>query len=377
MSQLQLRPYEYAFKTPIQTAQGRFTSRKGWHVLLTRSADEPWTPESDITGLGDIAPWPGFGASSSEIERAFEHLRKSDELESLAAELSQIQDCAAISPILDRVKKLPKELRHGLELAALNLLALRQQKSLASLLCAEPMTSITQHAQVADLDSAKAAAERGFRSLKLKIAAGPQFGDQRRLLEICSALPDVRLRLDANGGWTLAQAADFLNFLSREALPVEVIEQPLPAADLAGMRALENEKILPGVLALDEGLCLAFARSPELGEIWDCCDGLILKPMFLGGLLPSLEIARRAMGQGRWLIVTNALESVVGRAAAAQLAAALPAPARPAGLGTLLREDLCELDWLSASPELTPPRSPDSFPCAGLAPLASRERGRP
>jgi o-succinylbenzoate synthase len=377
MSPLQLCPYDYAFTTPIQTAQGRFTSRKGWHLLLRAQDSSSWNQEREITGIGDIAPWPGFGASSSEVLQAFEHLRKSQRLDTLAARLSQIQEVEALPPILDALENLPKELRHGLELAALNHLAQRQQKSLASLLCAEPATRVTQHAQVADLDSAKAAAERGFRSLKLKIAAGPQFGDQRRLLEICSALPDVRLRLDANGGWTLAQAADFLTFLSREGLPVELMEQPLPAHDLAGMRALRSKKILPGVLALDEGLGLAFARSPELGEIWDCCDGLILKPMFLGGLLPSLEIARRAASQGRWVLVTNALESVVGRAAAGQLAAALPAPARPAGLGTLLREDLCELDWLSSSPEIQLPRGPDVYPCAGLLPLASRERGRP
>ena len=50
----------------------------------------------------------------------------------------------------------------------------------------------------------------------------------------CSA----RLRVDANAGWSRAQAAELIPRLAQYDL--EFIEQPLPAGDLTGLRWLKQ-----------------------------------------------------------------------------------------------------------------------------------------
>jgi L-alanine-DL-glutamate epimerase-like enolase superfamily enzyme len=60
---------------------------------------------------------------------------------------------------------------------------------------------------------------------------------------------------------------------------------------------------------------------------------LVLKPMVLGGLLPTLRIARQAADVGMEAFVTSSLDGVVSRAGAAHLAAALPSGRLASGLG--------------------------------------------
>src|SRR5205823_5082633 len=70
---------------------------------------------------------------------------------------------------------------------------------------------------------------------------------------------------------------------------------------------------------------------------------VVLKPMLLGGLRHALRIARRAHQLGRRIVVTTSLESAVGRAGAAHLAAAVLAlgsqPAAGIATGRLVAED--------------------------------------
>ena len=62
---------------------------------------------------------------------------------------------------------------------------------------------------------------------------------------------------------------------------------------------------------------------------------LILKPTALGGILPALELARRARAAGLQCVVTSSLESACGLFAAAHLAAALDAEESAAGRSPL------------------------------------------
>jgi L-alanine-DL-glutamate epimerase-like enolase superfamily enzyme len=55
--------------------------------------------------------------------------------------------------------------------------------------------------------------------------------------------------------------------------------------------------------------------------------------MVLGGLLPTLELARRAAKRGMEAYVTSSLDGVIARAGAAHLAAALPSGRYASGLG--------------------------------------------
>src|SRR5205814_6313995 len=72
---------------------------------------------------------------------------------------------------------------------------------------------------------ASAAAAEGFGTVKLKVAHAPLEEDFARAAVVRDAAgPGVRLRLDANGGWTEASALNALRRLTR--LSVELCEQP-------------------------------------------------------------------------------------------------------------------------------------------------------
>jgi L-alanine-DL-glutamate epimerase-like enolase superfamily enzyme len=141
-------------------------------------------------------------------------------------------------------------------------------------------------------------------------------------------VPEVKLRLDANGAWTAEEALRKLRELSP--LGIELCEQP--TADLAGLDGCAVPIAADEMLATDPEGALRRARI------------LVLKPMLLGGLTAALDLARRAHGLGLSLVVTTALEGPVGRAGASHLAAAVlalgPQPAAGIATGRLFAEAL-------------------------------------
>jgi L-alanine-DL-glutamate epimerase-like enolase superfamily enzyme len=182
---------------------------------------------------------------------------------------------------------------------------------------------------------ARAAAEEGFGTLKLKVAHAQIEEDLARAAVVRDAAgPTVRLRLDANGGWDEPTALDALRRLAR--LEVELCEQP--ASDVASLKRLRGAT--PVAIAADESVRRAN------GELLDAVDAVVLKPMVLGGLLPALRWAHRAIERGLRVVVTTSLDGAIARLGAAQLAAALLAkgPLPDAGLATgrLLANDVCD-----------------------------------
>jgi L-alanine-DL-glutamate epimerase-like enolase superfamily enzyme len=85
-------------------------------------------------------------------------------------------------------------------------------------------------------------------------------------------------------------------------------------------------------LAADESLAHPEALRTLL-ESTPTVRILVLKPMVLGGLLPTLALAREAARRGLEAYVTSSLDGVIARAGAAHLAAALPSGRYASGLG--------------------------------------------
>ena len=148
--------------------------------------------------------------------------------------------------------------------------------------------------------------------------------------------PAVWLRLDANEGWGVERAIAVLRACA--ALDLELVEQPVPADDLAGLAAVRRAVEVP--IAADEAVRDEASALALLAA--DAADLLIVKPTIVGGLRAGLRIAAAAAAAGRGAIVTSALEAGVGVAAALQLAASLGPADRAHGLatGALLAGDL-------------------------------------
>ena len=93
-------------------------------------------------------------------------------------------------------------------------------------------------------ESVEAAVERaqmGFRILKVKGGLDPA-EDVRRVQAVHRALPELTLRLDADGGYTVQDALDVGRALAGQ---IEMLEQPTPKEDLEGMRQVTRHSPVP------------------------------------------------------------------------------------------------------------------------------------
>ena len=73
----------------------------------------------------------------------------------------------------------------------------------------------------------------------IKVKLGGDNLDLARLRAIRKARPEVRLWVDANAGWRLNDALDYIPHL--EDLGIEMLEQPLLKEDIVGMGMLQKE----------------------------------------------------------------------------------------------------------------------------------------
>ncbi len=160
--------------------------------------------------------------------------------------------------------------------------------------------------------------EERFQILKLKIGEDVEV-DVERVRALRAELgAGVALRADANQGYTLERARAFLNGVASCGL--ELLEQPLPAADLEGMAALRAESRVP-ILA-DES-----ARSEsEAAEVMarGAASGLNVKLMKCGGPSAARAIHERARAFDLPLMLGCNDETRVSMSAAAHLALAHP-----------------------------------------------------
>jgi O-succinylbenzoate synthase len=170
-------------------------------------------------------------------------------------------------------------------------------------------------------------AAAGCRTAKVKVAEHGQPGaaDVDRVGAVRDALgPGGRIRVDANGAWTVDQAERMLRALAPFGL--EYAEQP--CATLAELAELRRRVDVP--LAADESI--RRAADPLAVRAAGAADIVVLKAAPLGGVAQALRIAAEC---GLPVVVSSAVESSVGLAAGVALAAALPDLPYDCGLATM------------------------------------------
>ncbi len=169
----------------------------------------------------------------------------------------------------------------------------------------------------------------GCTTAKVKVAEPGQSlaDDLARVAEARAVLgPAGRIRVDANGGWSVTAALRCLGALA--AYDLEYAEQP--CATLEELAALRVELAGSGLLvAADESV--RKAADPARVVLAGAADVLVLKVAPLGGVRPALDIARRC---GLPVVVSSALDTSVGIRSGIALAAALPSLPYACGLGT-------------------------------------------
>lgn len=296
-----LHPYRLPLARPYVWAKGRQTAREG---ILVRAEDE------GQVGWGEIAPPIHLGLP--------EHV------------LAEAQTVAQEG----RVAGASARVRCGFDEARLEVEAKRMgrplHKHLAERLGGPAARGVACNALLdgdAGPAEANAAVRAGYTTLKVKL--GPRAMEEtRRLTAIREAVgPRIVLRADANESWTAGALQTCTPALA--AIRLDYLEQPVPAHD-----ARQREAALAcGIpLALDEGMdsvaaIEAVARlSPR--------PVVIAKPQRIGGPTDVLAFLAAAQRARLRVVMTNSLETAVGRAHTAALAALLPESAGACGLAT-------------------------------------------
>ncbi len=161
-------------------------------------------------------------------------------------------------------------------------------------------------------------AARKHNIFKVKLGAQSPQADMARLGQIANALGDrADLIIDANQAWSEAVAIRCADQCAD--LGIRLIEQPLPAWDVAGMARLRARSRVP--LMADEAV-LSVHDAATVGAA-GAADVVSLKLVKHGGLLATGRVAAVCEAAGMALYGGCLLESSVGAAAHLQLFASL------------------------------------------------------
>ena len=160
----------------------------------------------------------------------------------------------------------------------------------------------------------------GVRSFKPKIGGDPR-RDAERLVAIRAAVgPDVRLRADANQGFSPKQAIEFCRLVEREGVDLELLEQPVPAWDHEGMAFVRRS--VGTMIEADES-CYSLQDALALVRA-QACDVLNVKLGKAGGLLAAKKIAAVAEAAGVACVLGTAFAVGPELAAKLHLASSIP-----------------------------------------------------
>jgi L-alanine-DL-glutamate epimerase-like enolase superfamily enzyme len=145
---------------------------------------------------------------------------------------------------------------------------------------------------------AQRAVGAGHRVLKVKLGTDD---DRARIDAVRRVAPGARIRVDANGDWTPAEAIEKSDWLANAG--VEFVEQPVPADDIEGLARVAEEGFLP--VAADES-CVTAADVPAVAE---AADIVVVKLMKCGGLRPAIRQIGTARAHGLDVMLGCMVES--------------------------------------------------------------------
>lgn len=160
------------------------------------------------------------------------------------------------------------------------------------------------------------AIEKGYEVLKVKVGKDWQ-SDITRLKTIREAVgPDIKIRIDANQGWTPKEAVKVLRKMEDLELNIELVEQPVYSKDIRGLKFVTDNVFIP-VLA-DESI---FSPEDAINIIENrAADMLNIKLMKTGGIYNALKICNIAEVYEIECMLGCMMESKIGLTAAAHLA---------------------------------------------------------
>ncbi len=257
----------------------------------------------DLVGYGEGAPDPHYGES---IAGAIQFLGGLDPLLG--------DDPLATAAVLGRVGELPGNMaaKCALDGALHDLLGKVCGQPLYRILGLAPSPPPTSY--TISIDTVEGTADRtrraaGYHALKIKVG-GPD--DLERVRAVRREAPDALIRVDANEAWTVDSTKRLVPELVT--LGVELIEQPLPAAEIGGYAALHQAGLAIPIVQ-DENC----HTLPDVAAAAGHADGVNIKLTKSGGIREALRMIHAARALGLRVMLGCMNESSLGIAQAVAL----------------------------------------------------------
>jgi O-succinylbenzoate synthase len=295
MYRFDCRIYQRPFRRPLGTHHGVWEHREGIILRLEDAIGR--------VGWGEIAPLPWFGSETLSAALCFcQQITNPITEETIWAIPDELPACQfAFESALENLRSGEYQEEKSLNFSYLLPTGLELFNNLPEILA----TANTFKWKI------------GLQSLEKEL----------ELLEkLRQQLPDgAKLRLDANGGLTMADACAWLTVADRGNM-IEFIEQPLPPSQFQEMLTLSES--FRTAIALDES-------TATLKQVEDCYQrgwrGLfVIKPSIMG----SIRRFRTLWGQNPFDIVfSSVLETQIGRRSALRLAVECSRGDRALGFG--------------------------------------------
>jgi o-succinylbenzoate synthase len=314
-------PFDLPLWRPLVLAAGTVHRRRGFILRLV----------SDMGTVGHGEASPAYWLRDEPIERTARVLEQA----------AALRGCHAdhLGPVVAAWRERSCAAACALDTARLDLQARGRGVSAAALLGgrARPMPAaalVTDADPLAVWETVRTLAQRGYGCVKLKVGGGTIDTDAARIAAARRAGgPTLVIRLDANRAWPLHAARRAVATFAR--YEPALLEEPLASSDAGDWQQLRRESPIP--LALDESV----GSERDLERFAAAAAFLVIKAVRVGGPEATLSVAAVARRAGMRILVTDAIESSVGRALALHLAATLHEEGTAVGLGgaRLLADD--------------------------------------
>ena len=312
---MKLRFFEYRvpFIHPIRIGGSIQSERKGLYLLAT--------DEDGVSGWGEVAPLDGYGPDT----------------------FSEVCDL-----MTGPIAHYSPSLRFGLDCAQREIQAKHRGISFRETI-GPAVRPVIQSALLVGAEPTTA------RFVKTKVGSARVDDDVNRVLGILSALPaSGRLRLDANGIWSKADAFSFAERLREEGGPlfdkIEFIEEPW-----SGCFDSDPSDPYPIPTGIDESF------NPDVPS-WLRADVVLIKPALFGSIGEFLQAKNQAERAGKRLVVASAFETSLGMSAIVALSSTFDGGAEGFGTHKYLVSDPLDTEGFSGLEQESFEKTPETEP---------------
>lgn len=328
---VEVEPIDFPLNDPFEIALGTRTTAKNVQVRVET--------ESGAIGYGEGSPMPPV---TGETQNAALSVART------AADLLEGELVEDYRRLIDRIRStFPGMVSASFALETALLDAYCRDRGLAlSELSGGPPRSVETDITIPIVppdsahEKATRAVDAGFEQLKVKTGTDVE-SDIDRALAVAESAPDASLKVDANQGWTVAEAIRFERELREHGVTLTLLEQPVRADDLSGMSRVRDAISAP--LAADESV---FTPADALAVVRaEAADVLNIK-LGKSGLLAADDIVGIVEAANLELMVGCMLESAVGIHTSAHLVAGSGAFSYvDLDANLLLAEDVTEVNY--------------------------------